>query len=118
LTNYVEEKELAQLVGAAYALVYPSLFEGFGVPVLEAMKSKVPVLTSAHTSMQEIAEDAALYFDPHNYTDIAEKLMLIYKDENLRSRLIEKGNAVVEKYSWQRTADLLWESIVEATKEG
>ena len=117
LTNYVEEKELAQLIGAAYALVYPSLFEGFGVPVLEAMKSKVPVLTSSHTSMQEVAEDAALYFDPHNYTDIAEKLMLIYKDENLRSRLIEEGIAVAEKYSWQRTADLLWQSIVDAAKE-
>lgn len=114
LTHYLEEKELAQLTASAYALVYPSLFEGFGVPVLEAMKSRVPMLTSAATSMQEIAEDAALYFNPKDHEDVADKLMLIYKDENLRSRLIEKGKAVAEKYSWQRTADLLWESILKA----
>lgn len=113
LTGYIEESELAGLCGSAYALVYPSLFEGFGVPVLEAMKSHIPVLTSANTSMQEISEAAALYFDPQNPQDIADKLMLIYKDENLRSALIEKGKAVAEKYSWQRTAGLLWQCMMQ-----
>ena len=79
LTNYVEEKELAKLTASAYALVYPSLFEGFGVPVLEAMQCNVAVLTSVNSSMQEIADDAALYFDATNHTDMAEKLMFIYK---------------------------------------
>jgi glycosyltransferase involved in cell wall biosynthesis len=113
LTGYTEEKELAMLTGAAYAMVYPSLFEGFGVPVLEAMKCHIPVLTSANTSMQEIGEDAALYFDPQQPQDIADKMMLIYKDENLRSALIEKGKAIAANYSWQRTADLLWQCIVK-----
>jgi len=114
LTNYIREEELVQLTAAAYALVYPSFFEGFGVPVLEGMKSGVAVLTSVNTSMQEIGEDAALYFNPADHADIADKLMLIYKDENLRSRLIEKGKTIAEKYSWQRTADLLWESVLRA----
>ena len=115
LTGYVEEKELVELTGASYALVYPSTFEGFGVPVLEAMKCEVPVLTSSHTSMQEIAEDAGLYFNPVDVKDIAEKMMMIYKDEDLRHRLIEKGRIIATKYSWERTADLMWESILKAT---
>lgn len=114
LTGYLEEEELARLVASSYALVYPSLFEGFGVPVLEGMQCGVPVLTSAGTSMQEIGEDAALYFNPNDPTDIADKLMRIYKDETLRSQLIQKGKDVAARYSWERTAGLLWEAIEKA----
>jgi glycosyltransferase involved in cell wall biosynthesis len=114
LTGYLEQKELVLLMASAYALVYPSVFEGFGVPVVEAMKCEVPVLTSANTSMQEIGEDAALYFDPSNHTDMAEKLMLIYKDEDLRQSLILKGKAVARKYSWKKSAELLWGCIIKA----
>jgi glycosyltransferase involved in cell wall biosynthesis len=115
LTGYLPEPELAQLIGASYALVYPSLFEGFGVPVLEAMKCGVPALTSQNTSMQEIGGDAGLYFDPADHNDMADKLMLIYKDEGLRSKLIEKGKEAASHFSWQRTADLLWESLTKAS---
>ncbi len=115
LTGYLPEQELVNLVASSYALVYPSLFEGFGVPVLEAMNCHVPALTSANSSMQEIGEDAALYFDPNDHEDIADKLMLIYKDENLRKELIEKGKPVALKYTWERTAALLWESITRAS---
>ncbi len=117
LTGYMAETELAALTGSAYALVYPSFFEGFGVPVLEAMNCNIPVITSINTAMQEIGEEAALYFDPNQPKDIADKLMLIYKDETLRARLIEKGNAVAQKYSWQQTADLLWQSIAKAVRD-
>jgi glycosyltransferase involved in cell wall biosynthesis len=116
LTGYIEESELAKLVGSAYALVYPSLFEGFGVPVLEAMECGVPPLTSRASAMQEIAGDAALYFDPTDPASIAEQLMLIYKDEELRSRLIEKGKLVSSQYSWDRTAETLWETIQKAVQ--
>lgn len=116
LTSYLSEDELAKLMGSAYALVYPSLFEGFGVPVVEAMKCAIPAITSQQTAMQEIAKDAALYFDPDSYEDIAGKMMLIYKDENLRSKLIEKGKTVAAGYSWQHTADLLWESILKTAE--
>jgi glycosyltransferase involved in cell wall biosynthesis len=109
--GYISEGVLAQLTASAYAMIYPSLFEGFGVPVLEAMKSDIPVLTSANSSMQEIAEEAALYFDPLSVNDMAEKLMLIYKDEDLRNSLIQKGKQRAGEFSWQRTADLLWQCI-------
>jgi glycosyltransferase involved in cell wall biosynthesis len=116
LTGYVEQSELEGLMASAYAMVYPSLFEGFGVPVVEAMKCEVPVLTSAHTAMEEIGEEAALYFDPASHTDMAEKLMLIYKDEDLRKSLIQKGNAVAKKFTWKRSAELLWESVLKSMK--
>ena len=117
LTGYLDQKELVLLMASAYALVYPSVFEGFGVPVVEAMKCEVPVLTSAGTSMQEVGEDAALYFDPSSHTDMAEKLMLIYKDEELRKSLIQKGKAIAKKYSWKKSAELLWGCIVKAREQ-
>lgn len=113
LTGYLAEQELARIMASAYALVYPSLFEGFGVPVVEAMKCNVPVLTSRATSMQEVAGEAGLYFDANNFTDIAEKMMVIYKDEMLRTQLIEKGKLVAAKYNWEQSADLFWKVILK-----
>jgi glycosyltransferase involved in cell wall biosynthesis len=113
ITDYLPENELALLMGSAYALVYPSLFEGFGVPVVEAMRANVPVLTSQNSSMQEIGETAALYFNPHDHADIAEKMMLIYKDETLRKNLIEKGTAQAMKYTWKTSAEDFWRCILK-----
>lgn len=114
MTGYVTEEELVKITGSAYALVYPSLLEGFGVPVLEAMQCDVPVITSANSSMQEVAKDAALYADANSYTALADKMMLLYKDENLRKELIQKGKRVVSQYSWDKTAELLWQTILKA----
>ena len=111
MTGYVEEAELVNLIGSSYGLVYPSLFEGFGVPVLEAMKCNVPVITSANSAMQEIAKDAALYADANSHTDMADKMMMLYKDENLRKELIQKGRIVAKQYNWDKTAVLLWQAI-------
>jgi glycosyltransferase involved in cell wall biosynthesis len=117
LTEYVDENTLVKLIGGSYALVYPSLFEGFGVPVLEAMKCHVPALTSKGSSMEEIAASAGLYFDPSDHQDIAEKMMQIYKDEKLRRELIEEGRFIAAGYSWEKTAELLWASIEEAAAQ-
>ena len=114
MLGYLSEDDLVKITAAAYALVYPSLLEGFGVPVLEAMKCNVPVITSLGSSMEEIAKDAALYADAKNFEEIAGKMMLIYKDEKLRKELIEKGKIIAARYSWQRTAELLWQSILKA----
>lgn len=114
ITGYLPEEELSRLVGAAYGLVYPSLWEGFGVPVLEAMNSGIPVVTSGNSPMQEMAGEAALYIDPSNYHDIADKMMMLYKDESLRTRLIEKGKIASAQFSWDKTAELLWQSILKA----
>jgi glycosyltransferase involved in cell wall biosynthesis len=116
LTRYLPEKELALLTGAAYALVYPSLFEGFGIPVVEAMKCEVPSLTSLKTSMQEVAGDAAIYFDANDHADIADKMMMIYRDENLRKQLIEKGKERVQLYTWEKSAELFWQSILKTVE--
>jgi glycosyltransferase involved in cell wall biosynthesis len=114
LTGYVQEDELVKIIGAACGLIYPSLWEGFGVPVLEAMQCDVPVITSSGSSMQEIAKDAALYADATSYTDIADKMMQLYKDESLRKQLIGKGREVAKQYNWDQVADRLWRSIVKA----
>jgi len=114
LTGYLEDEDLVKIVGSAYALVYPSFWEGFGVPVLEAMLCNVPVITSANTAMQEIAGDAALYADAGKFEDIAEKMMHIYKDERLRDELIKKGPLRTQGFTWDRTAELLWQSIINA----
>jgi glycosyltransferase involved in cell wall biosynthesis len=113
LLGYVAEDELVHIMQSAYALVYPSLLEGFGVPVLEAMQCGVPVITAGHSPMEEIAGEAALYADPENIDELAEKMMRLYKDEILRSQLIARGLTIALNYSWDRTADLLWQSILK-----
>ena len=117
LTGYVPEEELVKIIGASYGMVYPSLWEGFGVPVLEAMQSDVPVITSPDSSMQEMAGEAALYAKPEEHTAIAEQMMLLYKDEKLKKELIGKGRIVAKEYSWDRTASLLWQSILRAANK-
>jgi glycosyltransferase involved in cell wall biosynthesis len=116
MTGYVDETELVKITGSAYAMVYPSLWEGFGVPVLEAMCCSVPVITSTNSSMQEIAGDAALYADPASHQDIAEKMMLLYKDETLRNSLIEKGRQRSFQFNWDTTAELLWQALLKCKK--
>ena len=116
LTGYLGEDELVKVIGSAYAMVYPSFFEGFGVPVLEAMQCNVPVITSDNSAMKELAGDAALYADPARYEDIAERMMRIYKDENLRNELVKKGQSIIPQYSWDKTAGLLWQSILQAVE--
>ncbi len=111
LTGYLEKNELAKLVASAYALVYPSFFEGFGVPPLEALQCGVPAIVSNNSAMPEVGGDAYLYIDPENSDDIAEKLMLIYKDEALRSRLIENGKKRLEMFSWAESAKKMWRCI-------
>ena len=114
LTGYIPEEELVKLMASAYALVYTSFHEGFGVPVLEAMRCGVPVLTSVDSAMQEIAGDAALYADPKDHQSIAEGMMRLYKDETLAQQFGRKGIEVEKSFSWDRTAALLWESILRA----
>lgn len=111
LTGYINDGTLADLMGSAYALVYPSLFEGFGVPIIEAMQSGTPVITSNTSSMPEVGGDAVLYANPTDVDDLAKQMMLIYKDEKLRTALIEKGFVRAKEFSWDVSAVKLWELI-------
>jgi glycosyltransferase involved in cell wall biosynthesis len=80
------------------------------------MRCDVPVITSAGSAMQEIAADAALYADANSHTNIADKMMLLYKDENLRKELIQKGRQVSQEFTWDKTAALFWQTILRACK--
>ncbi len=113
LLNYLPEEELANITASAYALVFPSLFEGFGVPVIEAMQCGIPVITSNTSCLPEISGGAALYADPINADAIATQMLQLYKDESLRNKLIEAGVLQARRYSWDKTADLFWQTITE-----
>jgi len=117
MLGYLPDDQLVQIVAGAYALVFPSYFEGFGVPIVEAMQCGVPVITSTTASMPEVGGDAALYADPNDAIAIADQLKRIFKDEVLRTQLIEKGKIQAAKYSWEKTADLVWQSIEKAVKK-
>lgn len=105
-----EPDDLSALLSAAEMLVYPSFFEGFGIPILEAMYAETPVIASQTTSMPEVGGDAVLYIDPHNVDDIAQAIVRL-QDKSLQQELIKKGRIQRTKYSWDITANLLWESI-------
>jgi glycosyltransferase involved in cell wall biosynthesis len=108
-TGYVNDTELQQLMGAAYAVVYPSYWEGFGLPVLEGMQSGVPVITSSNSSMPEIGGDAAVYCEPGDPEGLGKAMGLLYKDENYRSALISKGLERAAMFTWENSAKTLRE---------
>lgn len=111
------QKAIAEAIGGAEALLYPSTFEGFGIPILEGMQSGVPVITSNLSSMPEIAADAALLCNPFEVKSIAEQLKKLQHEPNLRESLIEKGKKRAQDFSWDKTAKLLWESVEKVTKD-
>lgn len=101
--GYVEEERLAPLYSHATALVYPSLYEGFGLPVVEAMACGTPVLTSRSSSLGEIADGAAVLVDPTDEPALAAGLRSLGTDADLRRSLSERGLARAASYSWERT---------------
>jgi len=105
-TGHVANSELPALFGAARAFVFPSLWEGFGIPVVEAMACGTPVLTSNLSSLPEIAGGAALFVDPLRVADIARGMERLALDEPLRARLREAGLKRAQDFSWQRAAEL------------
>jgi glycosyltransferase involved in cell wall biosynthesis len=111
--GYMNVDKLSQVIGGAYALVYASLFEGFGIPILEALQCDVPAIVSNTSSMPEVAGDAALLVDPTDPQDIADKMHQIYKDEALRSKLIVNARVQRKKFDWQGSAERLWQSMMK-----
>jgi glycosyltransferase involved in cell wall biosynthesis len=114
LTGYVPPEDLVKLMGAAYALIYPSVWEGFGMPVLEAMQAGVPVLCSGTSALPEIAADAALFFDPLKSEDIGLQMAHVYKDEQARSLMIERGLTRAASFSWSQSCQQVREIIQDA----
>lgn len=112
----VEPEELSALLSAAEMLVYPSYFEGFGIPILEAMYAETAVIASRTTSMPEVGGEAALYVDPANPNDIAHAIRQL-EDSTFRNRLIERGREQRLKFSWDNTSNLLWDSMMKTIHE-
>lgn len=102
--GYLDKADVDKVMQQADFMVFPSFYEGFGLPVLEAMAAGVPVVCSKAASLPEVAGDAALYFDPFSVQDMAEKITWIAKDRNLRKTLREKGFDNLERFSWRKTA--------------
>lgn len=110
-TGRVEEAELYRIAGSALAMTYVPYFEGFGIPLVEAMSCDVPIITSAVTSMPEVAGEAALYCDPFSTDSIAAAMQKIAADPALRAELIGKGRKQRQLFSWEKSANDLWTGI-------
>ncbi len=105
LIGFVDEEDKALLYQHSLAFVYPSFYEGFGLPILEAMQCGAPVITSNATSMPEVAGEAALLINPNEPKELKAALHELYRDESMRLGLREKGFEQVKKFSWKKAAD-------------
>ncbi|MEN9609586.1 MAG: hypothetical protein RLZZ628_400 [Bacteroidota bacterium] len=109
--GFVEDNILPKMVASAYALVYVSLSEGFGIPLLEAMYCDVPVITSNTTSMPEVAGDAALLVNPTEIASIASAMCQLFDNQLLRNHLIEKGRVQRMKFDWNESSEKLYQAV-------
>lgn len=105
-TGYVNEKTILYLYNYAAAVVYPSLYEGFGLPVIEAMSCGTPVIISDIPSFREVAGDAPLTFNPTNYEELAHKIDMVFSSDSLRSELCKKSLEKGKQYTWEKTIEL------------
>jgi glycosyltransferase involved in cell wall biosynthesis len=113
-TGRVSTDELHDIFGAALALTFVPFFEGFGIPVVEAMSAGVPVICSNTTSIPEVGGNAVVYADPMKIDQITDAMIKLANDKDLRKNLIEKGFEQKNKFSWDETANLLWQSVKKA----
>jgi glycosyltransferase involved in cell wall biosynthesis len=116
--GYVPRENLPGLFSGAAAFVYPSLLEGFGLPIVEAMACGAPVITSNNSSMKEVAGEAAVLVDPRNVREITEALARVAEDGALRRELTRKGLIRAAEFSWEKTASLTLEAYREAVERG
>jgi|DewCreStandDraft_5_1066085.scaffolds.fasta_scaffold00317_55 alpha-1,3-rhamnosyl/mannosyltransferase len=114
LTGHVPDADLPAIYAGAAAFAYPSLYEGFGLPPLEAMAAGVPVVVSNVSALSEVAGDAALYVSPHDVDGLARQLRQILRDQSLRAELQRRGREHVQRFDWRRTAEQTLQAYMEA----
>jgi glycosyltransferase involved in cell wall biosynthesis len=110
-TGRQPQEELERIMASAFALTFVPYFEGFGIPIVEAMQCDTPVICSNTTSMPEIAGTAGMLVDPFDVNDIAKSMVELYNDPVLRDQLIQNGKHRKAFFSWDKSAHLLWDSI-------
>jgi glycosyltransferase involved in cell wall biosynthesis len=113
-TGHLDKSDLTKVMGTAEALTFVSYFEGFGIPIVEAMKCACPVLVGNRTSSPEIAGEAALMCDPFDVESIQQNLTLLASDADLKNELRRKGLKRVQQFTWDNTAASVW-NILEIT---
>ena len=114
--GYIPEEKLPQIMGSAIALVYPSLFEGFGLPILEAFYCEVPVITSNRSALPEVAGEAALLVDPTNIKAIAQAMQKLGTDPSLRKQLIHASKFQRQQFNWDSTAKKTYQVLKHVVK--
>lgn len=115
-TGYVDDNDLPAIYSGASVFVYPSFYEGFGIPALEAMACGTPVITSDNTSLPEVVGNAAIKIKASDTRKLSRKLEYVLTDKNLANNLSTKGLAQAKKFSWDKSADMLIELIEKASK--
>ena len=114
LTGYLDKGNLLTMYQNAFIYVFPSVNEGFGLPILEAFKFQLPLLIANNTCMPEVAGDAAIGFDPYNVKDLVDQLKRIIEDDSLRMDMIQKGNARLQEFNWEKSCDQLLDIFKQA----
>jgi len=113
--GFVPDEDLVALYNMATVFVFPSVYEGFGMPVLEAMACGCPVITTCESCLPEVAGEAALYVDGYDALDFVEKIKQVFSSKQLQNQLSKKGLEQVKKFSWKKTAEntiKVYESVV------
>lgn len=113
---YIEDEDLPCFYKSASLLAYPTLYEGFGLPPIEAMACGTPVVVSNTSSLPEVVGDAALLFDPNDIEDMADKTLIMLKDKKIREKCIEEGFKNIKRFSWDLTAQEIAKVLEEACK--
>jgi glycosyltransferase involved in cell wall biosynthesis len=114
LLEGLDKTELAKITAASYAIVYPVLYNDIALPALQALQCNVPLVMSDSGSLPSVFGEVALYVDPENFEDIAQKMMLVFKDEDRAKELVKAGNELMRQYQPGKTADLLMQCILNA----
>ena len=110
-TGLVSDKDLKQYFRQADVFVFPSLYEGFGFPPLESMAAGTPVISSNAASIPEVCGDAALYFDPYDIDDMAEKILKMISDQSVKTEYIKRGKKQIKEYTWEKTTSQTFDII-------
>lgn len=116
-TGHVQLADLAQIMASAFAFTFVPYFEGFGIPLVEAMKCGTPILSGNLTSLPEVAEDAAIYCNPLDVNDIQRQLIELVENESLRQTLSAKALERSKCFSWDTAAEQVWEVILSEIKK-